>query len=229
MHGYEVMDSCRPTPEMETGDVDLSLLSYLDCIENSFLAYRERVGLVDFQDHFAYLACHTPFGGMVKGAHRTMMRKFRPGPPPVVNADFERRVRPALAFCQEVGNIYSGTVFLALAGVMAHGEFPEPRRIGLFSYGSGCCSEFYSGIADARGARAVRDLDIDGALAARRELTMAEYEQLLALERRTLFGQREARVDPGVFAPIQTRHFAGRGLLVLEGIAGYQRRYRFAS
>ncbi len=182
IHGYDVMDSCRPTPDIETGDVDLSLLSYLDCIEHSFRAYRARVGPVDFQDHFAYLACHTPFGGMVKGAHRTMMRKFRPGPPPVVEQDFERRVRPALAFCQEVGNIYSGTVFLALAGVLARGDFTEPRRIGLFSYGSGCCSEFYSGIATGDGARRVRALDIDGALAARRELDIETYDTLLAAE-----------------------------------------------
>ena len=38
------MDSCRPTPEIETGDADLSLLSYLDCIENSFLAYCRKQG-----------------------------------------------------------------------------------------------------------------------------------------------------------------------------------------
>ncbi len=228
MHGYEVMDSCRPTPEIETGDVDLSLLSYLDCIEQSFLAYRAAVGPVDFQDHFAYLACHTPFGGMVKGAHRTMMRKFRPGPPPLIEQDFERRVRPALRFCQEVGNIYSGTVFLALAGVLVGGDFAGPRRIGLFSYGSGCCSEFYSGIASPDGARAIRALDIDHVLAARRPLTMAEYDALLESQTRSLFGQREARVELGSFEAIYRSHFAGSGRLILDGISGYQRQYRWA-
>ncbi len=39
-YGYEVMDSCRPTPDIETGDPDLSLLSYLDCIRGSFADYR---------------------------------------------------------------------------------------------------------------------------------------------------------------------------------------------
>jgi polyketide biosynthesis 3-hydroxy-3-methylglutaryl-CoA synthase-like enzyme PksG len=222
------MDSCRPTPDTETGNVDLSLLSYLDCIEKSFLAYRGKVGPVDFQDHFAYLACHTPFGGMVKGAHRTMMRKFRPGPPPAVEQDFRRRVGPALAFCQEVGNIYSGTVFLALAGVLARGEFGERRRIGLFSYGSGCCSEFYSGTADAASARAAQALDIDGALAARRELDMGEYDALLAGEREPLFGLRDVAIEAGPFASIYDSHFAGSGKLVLDGVTGYQRQYRWA-
>jgi polyketide biosynthesis 3-hydroxy-3-methylglutaryl-CoA synthase-like enzyme PksG len=226
--GHEVMDSCRPTPEIETGDVDLSLLSYLDCIERSFRAYRAKVGPVDFQEHFAYLACHTPFGGMVKGAHRTMMRKFRPGPPAMVEADFERRVRPALSYCQQVGNIYSGTVFLALAGVLAHGAMDGPARIGLFSYGSGCCSEFYSGIATAEGARAVRALGIDAALAARREISGADYDTLLTTEQPSLFGQREARVEPGPFEAVFREEFAGSGRLVLQGIEGYQRKYRFA-
>lgn len=228
LHGYEVMDSCRPTAETETGDVDLSLLSYLDCIEHSFRAYRDAVGPVDFVDHFDYLACHTPFGGMVRGAHRTMMRKFRPGPPAAVEQDFNRRVRPALSFCQEVGNIYSGTVFLALAGVLAAGDFARPRRIGLFSYGSGCCSEFYSGIATAASAEAVRALGIDAALAARRELTIAEYDSLLATERAPLFGLRDAAIDAEPFAGIYESHFAGRGLLVLDRIEGYQRKYRWS-
>jgi polyketide biosynthesis 3-hydroxy-3-methylglutaryl-CoA synthase-like enzyme PksG len=228
VHGYEVMGSCRPTPDIETGDVDLSLLSYLDCIEKSFLAYRDKVGPVDFQEHFAYLACHTPFGGMVKGAHRTMMRKFRPSPPPAVEQDFERRVRPALAYCQEVGNIYSGTVFLALAGVLAKGDFGAERRIGLFSYGSGCCSEFYSGLATGSSSRAVQALGIDKALAARRELDMAEYDALLRHEREPLFGLRDVKIDVGPFASIYQSHFAGSGRLVLDGVAGYQRLYRWA-
>src|ERR1700722_220557 len=32
-YGYEVMDTCRPVPEGDAGDADLSLLSYLDCCE----------------------------------------------------------------------------------------------------------------------------------------------------------------------------------------------------
>ena len=96
VHGYEVMDSFRPSAEIETGDADLSLLTYLDCIEQSFLDYRRKIGDVDFQDHFRHLAFHTPFGGMVKGAHRTMMRKFKRLPPAAVEEDFQRRMAASL-------------------------------------------------------------------------------------------------------------------------------------
>jgi polyketide biosynthesis 3-hydroxy-3-methylglutaryl-CoA synthase-like enzyme PksG len=149
--GYEVMDTCRPTPDIETGDPDLSLLSYLDCIENAFKCYQDRVPGADFQSSFDYLAFHTPFGGMVKGAHRTMMRKLKRLPPPEIEADFQKRMLPALKYCQEVGNVYSATVFLAVCGLIDAADFSTgDKKIGLFSYGSGCCSEFYSGVANAQ-------------------------------------------------------------------------------
>ncbi len=67
-YGYEVMDTCRPTPDSDAGDSDLSLLSYLDCCENAFLEYKKRVEGADFAESFTYIAYHPPFGGMVKGA-----------------------------------------------------------------------------------------------------------------------------------------------------------------
>jgi polyketide biosynthesis 3-hydroxy-3-methylglutaryl-CoA synthase-like enzyme PksG len=75
-YGYEVMDTCRPNVGVETGDADLSLLSYLDCLEAAYQAYTERVEGVDFVKTFDYLAFHTPFAGMVKGAHRNILRKY---------------------------------------------------------------------------------------------------------------------------------------------------------
>ena len=226
VHGYEVMDACRPTPEIETGDADLSLLSYLDCMEKSFLAYQARVPGRDFQDGFDYLACHTPFGGMVKGAHRTMMRKFKRVPPAIVEADFERRVRPSLRYCQEVGNIYSGTVFLALCGVLA--GLSAPARIGLFSYGSGCCSEFYSGTADLAAAAAIARTGLDAALAGRHPLSMPEYEAVVARTRDGLVGARTAAVDAAGFEHIWRTQFEDRQLLVLAGIDNYHRTYRWS-
>ncbi len=59
-YGYEVMDTCRPIPDSEAGNADLSLLSYLDCCEQTFLEYQRRVAEVDYQQTFQYLCYHTP-------------------------------------------------------------------------------------------------------------------------------------------------------------------------
>ena len=58
-YGYEVMDTCRPIPDSEAGDADLSLMSYLDCCEQTFREYKKRVPGADYKETFHYLAFHT--------------------------------------------------------------------------------------------------------------------------------------------------------------------------
>lgn len=151
-YGFEVMDTCRPVADGEAGNSDLSLLTYLDCCAQAFHEYQKRVAGADYHRSFQFLTFHTPFGGMIKGAHRTMMRKNTDASPKEIEQDFQRRVVPGLTYCQRVGNIMGGTVFLSLASVIDNGPFDSPVRVGCFSYGSGCCSEFFSGIVtkDAR-------------------------------------------------------------------------------
>ena len=57
-----------------------------------------------------------------------------------------------------------GTVFLSLASTIDNGLFDSPKRIGCFSYGSGCCSEFYSGVATPGGQERQRRFGIESQL-----------------------------------------------------------------
>jgi polyketide biosynthesis 3-hydroxy-3-methylglutaryl-CoA synthase-like enzyme PksG len=194
-YGYEVMDTCRPVADSEAGDADLSLLSYLDCCENAFLEYRRRVSEVDYHDSFRYLTFHTPFGGMVKGAHRTMMRKMTKAKPAEIEEDFQRRVTPGMSYCQRVGNIMGGTVFMSLAGTIDTGNFDSPQRIGQFSYGSGCCSEFYSGVVTRKSQERQRRFEIKSEMDLRRPLTMSEYDALLQDSAVVKFGTRNVSLQ----------------------------------
>jgi polyketide biosynthesis 3-hydroxy-3-methylglutaryl-CoA synthase-like enzyme PksG len=222
-YGYEVMDTCRPVPDSEAGDADLSLLSYLDCYEQSFLEYKKRVDGADFARTFAYLAMHTPFGGMIKGAHRDMMRKMAKANPKEIEADFERRVVPGLIYCQRVGNIMGATTMLSLLSTIDHGDFQTPQRIGCFSYGSGCCSEFFSGIVTRDGQERVRALRFKDQLDKRCELSMEEYDSLLVNNNAVRFGTRNVVLDTD-FIP-QARNAQGKETLFLTGIKEFQRQY----
>lgn len=227
-YGYEVMDTCRPSTDAEAGDSDLSLRSYLDCSENAFLEYQKRVRGADYASTFAYLAYHTPFGGMVKGAHRNLMRKHVKGIVPVdIEADFERRLVPGLTFCQRVGNIMGATAMLALAGTIANGNFEKSQRVGVFTYGSGCCSEFFSGVATKEGQQRIRALKIKEQLDNRHELTMDEYEDLLVGSNALKFGTRNVVLD-SEFLP-QARKAQGTPTLFLKEIKEYHRRYEWVS
>jgi polyketide biosynthesis 3-hydroxy-3-methylglutaryl-CoA synthase-like enzyme PksG len=226
-YGYEVMDTCRPTADGETGNADLSLLSYLDCCEKAFLEYQKRVAGADFVKTFGYLAMHTPFGGMVKGAHRNIMRKVVKADPKEIEADFERRVLPGLTYCQRVGNVMGATTLLALASTIDHGSFDVPKRIGCFSYGSGCCSEFFSGVVGRPGQERIRSLNIKDHLDRRYKLSMQEYDALLRGSSAVKFGTRNVVMDTDFLR--EARRPRGRKTLFLREIKEYHREYEWVS
>lgn len=227
-YGYEVMDTCRPVADSEAGDADLSLLSYLDCCENAYLEYQRRVRDVDYRDSFHYLTFHTPFGGMVKGAHRTMMRKMAGANAREIEEDFQQRVTPGLSYCQRVGNIMGGTVFMSLAGTIDRGNYADgPRRIGCFSYGSGCCSEFYSGVVTLDAQERQRQFDISGELGRRWTMSMQEYDALLLDNAVVRFGTRNVQLQEH-WDMVTSRRSTTQPRLYLRQIREFHREYEWA-
>jgi polyketide biosynthesis 3-hydroxy-3-methylglutaryl-CoA synthase-like enzyme PksG len=226
-YGYQVMDTCRPTTDGEAGDSDLSLLSYLDCCENAFYEYQKRVPEADYAKTFSYLAFHTPFGGMVKGAHRNLMRKTGQAKPKDIDADFEHRVGPGLVYCQRIGNIMGATAMMSLASTIENGSFDGPQRIGCFSYGSGCCSEFFSGVVSKESQQSLKNFNIREQLDKRYELKMDEYESLLVGSNAVKFGTRNVTLNTG-FIP-QSRKALGKETLFLKEIKEFKREYEWIS
>ncbi|HEX9627867.1 MAG TPA: hydroxymethylglutaryl-CoA synthase family protein [Acidiferrobacterales bacterium] len=226
-YGYEVMDTCRPSPDTEAGDADLSLLSYLDCCEKSFLEYKKRVRDADYSTSFQYLTFHTPFGGMIKGAHRSLMRKMVQAQPNDIEKDFQQRVVPGLTYCQRAGNTMGATAMFALFSTIDNGDFETPQRIGCFSYGSGCCSEFFSGIARKESQEQLHALKIRDHLDKRYELSMNEYEELLRRSSQVKFGTRNIRLDTDFVS--DARHMQERPTLFLKEIKEYHREYEWIS
>lgn len=232
-YGFEVMDTCRPSADTEAGDADLSLLSYLECCEQAFLAYQDRVEGADYRSSFGYLAFHTPFGGMVKGAHRTMMRKFNKVAAKDIEDDFVRRVVPGLTHCQRLGNIMGATLPLSLVSTIDHAEINDATRIGCFSYGSGCCSEFFSGVATAESQARVRSLGLKSQFDQRYVLSMEEYETVLRESGVVKFGTRNAKLHSELISA-ELISGAGRGTstgprLYLKEIREFHREYEWVS
>lgn len=228
-YGYEVMDACRPLPEIELVEADLSLLSYLDCLEAAFKIYMQRVEGADFINTFDYLAFHTPFGGMVKGAHRKMMRQLaKHMTPDEIEKDFQRRVLPSFRYCVQTGNAYSATVYLALCGLIDSVDITSAKRVGIFSYGSGCSSEFYSGLITPQSKEKLKPMRIGEAIAKRHPLTMEEYEHILAITDQGFFGIKDCTIDTSAYKTIYDKQFSGRGLLVFKSAKDYHREYAWS-
>ncbi|MER6581107.1 hydroxymethylglutaryl-CoA synthase [Nonomuraea sp. NPDC001023] len=225
-HSYETMDSARPGPTFDIADSDRSLFAYLDCLTSCLAGYRSRVEDADFATTFDYLAMHTPFAGMVKAAHRKLMRESGGGTASV-EEDFERRVLPSLGYPRRVGNLCSGSVYLALASLIDHAGLDGPARVGLYSYGSGCSSEFFSGLVDEESASTLAAMRIGEHLDGRCELGFEEYAALLPETLTCLVPERDRQVDVGAYEHLLGRARFDRDLLVNTGTKDYHRTYEW--
>jgi hydroxymethylglutaryl-CoA synthase len=94
---------------------------------------------------------------------------------------YEMQVGPWLSLNAIVGNIYTGSLFLALIDYLRKGDpAREGRGVSMFSYGSGCGAAFCFGAVAQGASRHAARLDPAGELDARRRLGVEEYEEILA-------------------------------------------------
>ena len=134
-------------------------------------------------------------------------------------------VAPSLRYCEETGNIFSGTLYAGLAALIDSEAAPRPgARVGLYSYGSGSCAEFFAGTLAGTARSVVGARRIGAHLAARRPLSMSDYERIVL--------EREAKALCPDFTPerdLPAGHFEqayrGSGRLVLESVKDHYRRY----
>ena len=229
VYAHEVADIFRPAPGVETGDADESLLSYLDAVELTYDAYRARVGTtVDFDRFFAANVYHVPFGGLAQRAHLRLARRELGLSKAEAECHWHRKSRASLTYNRRMGGVYGAATFVALAGLIEHSpSLAADDRIGIFSYGSGSCAEFYSARLLDGAREAVAEANIAAQLDARRRLSLAEYE---ACERALLASTcaRECSPDTGVVPGLYDTHYQGSGKLVFRGTRDYYRTYEWS-
>lgn len=226
-YSFEVLDSARPTPNFEVADVDGSLFTYLDCFSNSFQDYESKVENTDFCKTFPYLAMHTPFVGLVKAAHRKVMLEKTDYSAKQIGEDFTQRVSHSLHYPSMVGNLCSASVYLALASVIDHAPLDEPARIGLFSYGSGCASEFFSAIIDRESKQTLAKMEIGEYFESRCELSFDDYNNLLEENLKCLQAVENRKVETDKYDHYLNRVKKRRKMLVLDEVKNYHRKYKW--
>jgi hydroxymethylglutaryl-CoA synthase len=189
---------------------------YLDAVAAAYRGWRKRAvdreivrggGMVS--ERLARICYHVPFPKMARKAHLHVRRcdfedAGAPWDPASEDtrgtASFTEQVAPSLGLCAQVGNIYTGSLYLGLAGLLqAQAPALIGQRIGLFSYGSGCTSEFFSGVVGRRAAEQIAAAHIPELLAARERISIAEYERIMALPATAPLVPRPNPIGDGVF------------------------------
>lgn len=225
-----VHDFWRPLGLREAQvDGHYSVQCYLDAVSAAYRGWRTRAiqrevirGDGMASERLARICYHVPFCKMARKAHLQVRRcdLEDAGAPWDASAEetrglasFREQVEPSLGLCARIGNIYTGSLYLGLAGLLdAQASALAGERLGLFSYGSGCTSEFFSGVV-ARGAgERIAAARFGELLATRERISVAEYERIMALPPTAPLVPRSASADDFRFVGVtdHQRQYASR-------------------
>lgn len=174
----DIMDFWRPTysPYAKV-DGKYSNEQYLTFFKDTWELFKEKSGL-GIAD-MAALSFHLPYTKMGKKALTQVLDEADKAQ----QEQLKQYHEAGIAYNRNVGNIYTGSLYLSLLSLLVHAEgLQAGERIGLFSYGSGAVAEFFSGIL-ANGFRESLAIDAyEKMFQERRRVTVAEYEEIFSQE-----------------------------------------------
>jgi hydroxymethylglutaryl-CoA synthase len=178
-YAQDVNDFWRPLYSKEAVvDGHHSVQCYLDALAGAYNSWKAAAAEAGVDGAIVRRCYHVPYGKMAKKAHRHLMQ-LEGKSDAEADASYAADVAPSLRMPSQVGNIYTGSLYLALASLLdAEAGELEGQRIGLFSYGSGCCAEYFAGRVQPGAGAFAAELQLSAPLAARRRYTFAEYEQI---------------------------------------------------
>ncbi len=230
-NGYwtnEIFDTYRPTARNEVGHAETSLFGYLDALEGSFEHFMKKAGEPAYDETFKKHIYHVPFGGMTYRAHRAIARKTGMKGKAQIKENFERKSKPALKYNRRFGGSYTSATFAALLGLIDSSEdLNAGDRISIFSYGSGSCSEFYSARMGEKAKAWVAGQELSARFDARRQVSVPEYEAI-EQKRTELIDQPTYTIDKSTPSGLYDSVYEGQGLLVLDGVDDWERKYRLS-
>lgn len=174
-YSEDINDFWRPNYS-KTAKVDgkYSTQVYLNFFKHTFSDYKKQKGL-ETKD-FAAIIYHLPFTKMGLKANRLAIE----GVDEETNARLMDRFTASKELNANVGNIYTGSLYLSLLSLLENGGLKAGDLIGLFSYGSGAMAEFYSANV-VEGYENELDKDADEALLdKRKKLSVPEYEKIFS-------------------------------------------------
>lgn len=135
-YSEDINDFWRPNYS-KTAKVDgkYSTQVYLNFFKHTFSNYKKQKGL-ETKD-FAAIIYHLPFTKMGLKANRLAIE----GVDEETNARLMDRFTASKELNANVGNIYTGSLYLSLLSLLENGGLKAGDLIGLFSYGSGLMAQ----------------------------------------------------------------------------------------
>ncbi|BCA86060.1 hydroxymethylglutaryl-CoA synthase [Enterococcus saigonensis] len=171
----DIYDFWRPTGHnYPLVDGPLSNETYIRSFEKVYTRYT-KVYQENFGD-FAALTFHIPYTKMGKKALQSVL-------PQATEQDATRlleRYEESIVYSRRVGNLYTGSLYLGLISLLENSTVLKAGdKIGLFSYGSGAVSQFFTGILQPDYEKYLLKEYHQKLLSQRTKLTISDYESML--------------------------------------------------
>ena len=170
-YAADVMDFWRPNYLSEAlVDGKYSTLVYIKALKAAWKQYAEESGRS--LDDFARFCYHIPFTRMAAKAHQKLNRG-------ISDEELEKVIGESLIYSREAGNCYTASLYVGITSLLDNcAEDLTGKRIGLYSYGSGCVGEFFSGTVQSGYRDALLAEEHRKLLEGRTELTFQQYEDI---------------------------------------------------
>lgn len=170
-YAADVMDFWRPNYLSEAlVDGKYSTLVYIKALKEAWKQYVEESGRA-LEDFFRF-CYHIPFTRMAAKAHQKLARG-------ISDEDLEKVIGESLIYSRSAGNCYSASLYVGLCSLLDNAaEDLSGKRIGLYSYGSGCVGEFFSGAVQKNYRNSLFAAEHQAMLSGRTELTFQQYEDI---------------------------------------------------
>ncbi len=175
-----VMDFWRPNySDSAFVEGKYSSKLYLSMLEKSWQQYQALSGR-GFADHDFY-CYHTPVPRLVEKAHQHLAK---------INAqeklseeDMSAHIGLSMEYARKIGNSYTASLYIGLAALLdISTENLAGKRIGFYSYGSGCVAEYFSGTIQPSYREGLSTKYHQAMLAARVPLSYPEYESFYSFK-----------------------------------------------
>ena len=219
-----VFDFWRPTGHrVPIVDGKYSIDCYHMALEGAVSHFRSNHEMKEGEllDSLDYLIYHMPFTKMAHKAHRQLVEiEYKDSSPEkkeeIFEETFARMVAPSLTGVKEVGNIYTGSVYMGLVSLLeTEREKVEGKKIGLFSYGSGCGAEFFLCQINHGISKVIDSIGFKEQLENRKRITFEQYIQFYSKSGEEI-----------LYYPEETKNFKNKYTrFVFTGFQGHKRQY----
>ena len=174
-HTEDVMDFWRPNYRA-TALVDgkYSTKIYLRALKKAWENFRD-VSSLAFDD-FSHFCYHLPFSRMAQKAHQHLAKLYKAD---MTLEQLEAQIEDTLRYNRIIGNSYTASMYIGLTSLLENcKQNIAGKKIGFFSYGSGCVAEFFSGTVVAGYEQYLHRAEHNAMLDNREEVSYEKYLEL---------------------------------------------------